>query len=83
MTEKEKLNSGLTLEPSRWVSLESVTKFINRHIPPKIKMGDDSEMLWAVKTGRREHAHPQASDLRMVVRIQRKNKHPHSTKKHK
>jgi len=31
----------------------------------------------------REHVQPSVSDLRMVVRIQRKNKHPHSTKKHK
>jgi hypothetical protein len=31
----------------------------------------------------REHTRPPISDLRMVVRLQRKNKHPHSTKKHK
>jgi hypothetical protein len=31
----------------------------------------------------REHAQTSAPDLRMVVRVQRKNKHPHSTKKHK
>jgi hypothetical protein len=30
-----------------------------------------------------EYVQPSVSDLRMVVRVQRKNKHPHSTKKHK
>jgi len=75
MTEKEKLNPGLTLE--------SVIKLINRHVPQKNNGSDNSTTLRAIKTGRREHAQPPVSDLRMVVRIQRKNKHPHSTKKHK
>ncbi len=31
----------------------------------------------------RERLQPSAPDLRVIVRAQRKNKHPHSTKKHK
>ena len=83
MTEKINLNPGLTLEPSRWVNLASVVKLINGRISPKFKGSDDSDTLRAMKIDRREHVQPSVSDLRMVVRIQRKNKHPHSTKKHK
>ena len=41
----------------------------------------NDESLIKIRT--RGHVQPSVPDLRMVVRIQRKNKHPHSTKKHK
>jgi len=83
MNEKINLNPDLTLESSRWVNLEDVTKLINRHILPKFKGSDDTDTLRAMKINGRVRIQPSVSDLRMVVRTQRKNKHPHSTKKHK
>lgn len=83
MAKKTNPNPGLTLELHRWVDLGSVAKFMNGHHPPKFKGSDDSDMLQAMKIGRGDRAQPPVSDLRMVVRFQRKNKHPHSTKKHK
>ena len=83
MAEKINLEPGLTLRPSHWVNLESMTKLINGHIFPKFKGSDDADTLLTMKIGRNERVLPSTPDLRMVVRIQRKNKHPHSTKKHK
>jgi hypothetical protein len=51
---------------------------------PKIKRTDsDADLLRLMGIGARKRVQPPTPDLRMVVRIQRKNKHPHSTKKHK
>jgi hypothetical protein len=83
MAKKTNLNPDLTLGINRLVNLGSVTKLINGYILPKFKGSDDSDMLQAMKNGRGERIQPSVSDLRMVVRFQRKNKHPHSTKKHK
>jgi len=84
MTEKTNLHPNLTLHPVRWTDLEAVTKLIHEHFPPKIKgTGVDESLLRAMGIRAHERAQPPAFDLRMVVRIQRKNKHPHSTKKHK
>jgi hypothetical protein len=49
-------------------------------VPNLIGVWSDTNLLC---TRAREHIRPPVSDLRMVVRVQRKNKHPHSTKKHK
>jgi hypothetical protein len=51
-----------------------------RTLPQVAGLWNDAS-LSLIRAG--EHAQPAATDLRMVVRIQRKNKHPHSTKKHK
>jgi hypothetical protein len=40
-------------------------------------------MAKKTKIRKGERIQPSAADLRVVVRIQKKNKHPHSTKKHK
>lgn len=40
-------------------------------------------MADSLKFRSRKPAPPSTFDLRSVIRIQRKNKHPHSTKKHK
>jgi hypothetical protein len=61
--------------------LRTVIKPDNRPVFSKfIVIGNDASLL-RIRT--REHIQPSVSDLRMIVRSQRKNKHPHSTKKHK
>jgi hypothetical protein len=61
--------------------LRTVIKPDNGNIVSKLTgIGSDANLL-SMRT--RQRIQPSASDLRMVVRIQRKNKHPHSTKKHK
>lgn len=47
------------------------------------ELGADASLLRATEVHRREHVQPSAPDLRGLVRVQTKNKHPHSTKKHK
>jgi len=60
--------------------LKIVIKPDNGHVLPQATgIWNDASLL---RIHAREHAQPSVSDLRMVVRIQRKNKHPHSTKKH-
>jgi hypothetical protein len=60
--------------------LRTVIKPDNGHIVSKLTgIWNDVNLLRITH----EHAQPSVSDLRMVVRVQRKNKHPHSTKKHK
>jgi hypothetical protein len=77
----ENSSASITL-PS--TTLRTDMELVNGHIPNKIKgTGIDAALLRIMDTRVREHVQPSASDLRMVVRIQRKNKHPHSTKKHK
>jgi hypothetical protein len=67
----DKLNSDLL----------TVIKPDHGHAPPQaVGLWNDAS-LSLIRS--REHVQPSATDLRMVVRIQRKNKHPHSTKKHK
>lgn len=61
-------------------NLRTVIKPDNGHIVSKLTgVWNDANLLRITD----EHAQPSVSDLRMVVRVQRKNKHPHSTKKHK
>jgi len=61
--------------------LRTVIKSDNGHtLPQATGLWNDASLL---STRPHRHVQPSASDLRMVVRIQRKNKHPHSTKKHK
>jgi hypothetical protein len=61
--------------------LRTVIKPDNGHVLPKFAgIWNDANLL---RIRACQHIQPSASDLRMVVRIQRKNKHPHSTKKHK
>jgi hypothetical protein len=80
MTEKTNLHPSLKLNPVYEIDMDTVTKLIHEHIAPKIKgTGVDATLL----RGTRKRIQSPAPDLRMVVRIQRKNKHPHSTKKHK
>ncbi len=79
MTNETHLDSSLSLRPVQWADAEAVAKLIKNGAPPKFKgLGVD-----VVEFRRRERIQPTASDLRAVVRIQIKNKHPHSTKKHK
>lgn len=79
MTDETHLDSSLSLHPVQWADVEAVAKLIKNGAPPKFKgFGVD-----VVEFHRRERIQPAASDLRAVVRIQIKNKHPHSTKKHK
>jgi hypothetical protein len=60
--------------------LRTVIKPNNGHIVSKFTgIWNDANLLRIT----REHVQPSVSNLRMVVRVQRKNKHPHSTKKHK
>jgi hypothetical protein len=62
-------------------NLMTVIKPDNGHIVSMLKgIWNDADLS---NIRAREHVQPSVSDLRMVVRIQRKNKHPHSTKKHK
>ena len=63
------------------VDLRTVIKPDNGHIVSKLTGIWNDASLSRIRS--REHVQPSVSDLRMVVRIQRKNKHPHSTKKHK
>jgi hypothetical protein len=67
----DKLNSDLL----------TVIKPDNGHIVSKLTGLWNDASLSLIRA--REHVQPSVSDLRMVVRVQRKNKHPHSTKKHK
>ncbi len=61
--------------------LRTVIKPDNRYIVSKLTgIWNDANLL---RIRARERIQPSVSDLRMVVRVQRKNKHPHSTKKHK
>jgi hypothetical protein len=63
--------------------LRTVIKPDNGHIVSKLTgIWNDANLLYICS---REHVQPSVSDLRMVVpqRVHRKNKHPHSTKKHK
>ena len=79
MRNKTHLDSSLSLEPVQWADAEAVAKLIKDGAPPKFKeFGVD-----VVEFRPRERIQTTASDLRAVVRIQIKNKHPHSTKKHK
>jgi hypothetical protein len=84
MTEKTNLHPNLNLLPVYETDLETVSKLIHEHIPPKIKgTGVDAALLPVMGIGAHKRVQSPTPDLRMVVRIQRKNKHPHSTKKHK
>lgn len=67
---------------TRDMNINALPESIDRYIHPKHK-GLDDETLWAMNIRGRRHIQPTPFDLRMFVRIQRKNKHPHSTKKHK
>ena len=84
MTEKTNLHPILNLHPVHEIDMETVTKLVHEHIPPKIKgTGVDTDLLRMMGISARKRVQSPTPDLRMVVRIQRKNKHPHSTKKHK
>jgi hypothetical protein len=79
MRNKTHLVPRLSLGTVQWADAEAVAKLIEAGAPPKLKeFGVD-----VVEFRRRERIQTTASDLRAVVRIQIKNKHPHSTKKHK
>ena len=74
MTEKINLDTLST-------DLRTVIKPDNGHVVSKLTgIWNDANLL---RTRSREHVQPSVSDLRMVIRVHRKNKHPHSTKKHK
>ncbi len=61
--------------------LRNVIKPDNKYIVSKLTgIWNDANLL---RIRARKRIQPSVSDLRMVVRVQRKNKHPHSTKKHK
>jgi hypothetical protein len=78
------LSANLKMHPVYEIDLETVTKLIHEHTPQKIKgTGVDTDLLRMMGISARKRVQSPTPDLRMVVRIQRKNKHPHSTKKHK
>jgi hypothetical protein len=69
-----------TLRAERWIDLDAVTRLVGRNIPLKFKgFGTGASLLCSS----RERVHPSAPDQRAFIHIQTKNKHPHSTKKHK
>jgi|GEM_PF-6372206 len=71
------MDEKINLDPE----LRTVIKPDNGHVVSKrTGIWNDADLA-GIRA--REQAHPPVSDLRTVVRIQRKNKHPHSTKKHK
>lgn len=71
-----------TIDPDKLnTDLMTVIKPDNGHALPQVAGLWNNETLQKVRT--RGHVQPSVPDLRMVVRTQRKNKHPHSTKKHK
>ena len=74
MTEKMDIDTIST-------DLKIVIKPDNGHVLPQATGIWNDASLSRIRA--REQVQPSVSDLRMVVRIQRKNKHPHSTKKHK
>ena len=79
MTEKTGLYPNLTPYPVHRTDLETVTKLINGHVPPKFKeRGSDATGIRSAK-----HIQPSVPNKRVFIHIQTKNKHPHSTKKHK
>ena len=74
------LSANLNMHSVHEIDMETVTKLIHEHIPPKtMGTGVDATLLRSA----RKRVQSPTPDLRVVVRIQRKNKHPHSTKKHK
>jgi hypothetical protein len=76
----EKINFDPRILTTLDSDLRTVIKPDNGHIVSNLTgIWNDVNLLRI----RREYVQPSVSDLRMVVRIQRKNKHPHSTKKHK
>ena len=84
MTEKTSLPQNLTQLPVRWTDLEAVTKRINGHVSPKFKgLGSDATLLRAMGIRGFKHVQPSVPDQRVFIHVQTKNKHPHSTKKHK
>jgi hypothetical protein len=81
MSEKTNPHQNLTLHP---IDLESVTKLINGHFPPKFKgLGVNAALLHVTRVRGRGRFQLSAPDQRVFIHIQTKNKHPHSTKKHK
>jgi hypothetical protein len=85
MRNKTQFDSSLSLEPVQWADAEAVAKLINQQTSLKIKgfIGVDADLLHQMEIrnhGRGQLAKP---SQRVIVRFQTKNKHPHSTKKHK
>jgi hypothetical protein len=82
MTNETHLDSTLSLRPVQWADLNAVAKLVNEQMPVKNKgYGVNAAMLSAMET--RERIQLSAADQRVFIRVQTKNKHPHSTKKHK
>jgi hypothetical protein len=77
----EKINPDPRASITPNTDLMSVIKLNHGLILPKFTgLGSAADLL---RIRNRERVQSSAPDLRMCVRIQRKNKHPHSTKKHK
>jgi hypothetical protein len=81
MPEKTNLRPNSSLLSVRGLDLETVTKFVNGHLASKFKGLENATALLRIR--QREHVQSSVPDQRVFIHVQRKNKHPHSTKKHK
>jgi hypothetical protein len=79
MTEKIDIESYT--HPVCEINLNAVTKLDDQSIPSRFSI--DTSSLRAIKIHSRGCAHPAILDQRAFIHVQTKNKHPHSTKKHK
>jgi hypothetical protein len=84
MRNKTQLDSSLSLEPVQWADAEAVAKLINQQVSLKIKgFGVDADLLHQMEIRNRGRGQLAKPSQRVIIRFQTKNKHPHSTKKHK
>ncbi len=84
MRNKTQLDSSLSLEPVQWADAEAVAKLINQQASLKIKgFGVDADLLHQMEIRNRGRGQLAKPSQRVIIRFQTKNKHPHSTKKHK
>jgi hypothetical protein len=75
MTNETHLDPSLSLRPVQRAYLNAVTKLAKEQM--------ELVLLRAMEIRRRERDQLSASGQRVFIRVQTKNKHPHSTKKHK
>jgi hypothetical protein len=84
MTNETHLDSSLSLNPVRQADFNAVTKLINNQMLLRIKgFGVDADLLHEMEIRNRGRDQLAKPKQRVIVRFQTKNKHPHSTKKHK
>lgn len=79
LSDEIQLDKTSTLCPICRTDLKVAITLSAGHVPPKFKGAG----LGALKFCQRDHIQISASDQRVFIHVQTKNKHPHSTKKHK